>query len=115
MSADYSTAERKEKSGESCGLWVVYLLRCADSSLYAGVTTDITRRVRQHNGEIQGGARFTQARRPVQVVWQQSAPNRSVAQQWEARLKRLSRAAKEALIRSGVGFADELTDGGSDQ
>ena len=79
-------------------LWQVYLLRCADQSLYAGVTTDLARRLQQHNGQLAGGARYTQARRPVALVWSESCDSRSDAQQREHALRRLSRAQKLALI-----------------
>lgn len=81
--------------------WHVYLLVCADGSFYAGVTNQLARRLRQHNGELAGGARYTRVRRPVAVVWQQSAASRGQAQQLEFRLKKLSRADKRALIKSG--------------
>ncbi|MEG1610852.1 MAG: GIY-YIG nuclease family protein, partial [Bilophila sp.] len=48
--------------------WYVYLLRCADETLYCGVTTDMTRRLAEHNGLQAGGARYTRARRPVRVA-----------------------------------------------
>ena len=79
-------------------LWQVYLLQCADQSLYAGVTTDLARRLQQHNGLLAGGARYTQARRPVALVWSEACDSRSAAQQREHALRRLSRAQKLALI-----------------
>ena len=78
--------------------WQVYLLQCADQSLYAGVTTDLPRRLQQHNGQLAGGARYTQARRPVALVWSEACDSRSDAQQREHALRRLSRAQKLALI-----------------
>jgi putative endonuclease len=78
--------------------WQVYLLRCADGSLYAGVARDLERRVRQHNGELVGGARYTRGRRPVELVWSEASENRSAAQAREAELRQLSRARKLALI-----------------
>ena len=79
-------------------LWQVYLLQCADSSLYAGVTTDLARRLQQHNGQLAGGARYTQARRPVALVWSEACDSRSDAQQKEHALRRLSREQKLAII-----------------
>ena len=79
-------------------LWRVYLLQCADQSLYAGVTTDLARRIQQHNGQLAGGARFTRARRPVALVWSEACDSRSDAQQREQALRRLSREQKLALI-----------------
>ena len=79
-------------------LWQVYLLQCADQSLYAGVTTDLVRRLQQHNGQLAGGARYTKARRPVALVWSEVCDSRSDAQQREHALRRLSRQQKLALI-----------------
>lgn len=78
--------------------WYVYILRCSDNTLYAGVTTEPERRLREHNGEIKGGARYTRARQPVRMVWQEVHANRSEACKREAQIKRFSKAAKEKLI-----------------
>jgi putative endonuclease len=78
---------------ESAGWWV-YLLRCSDGSFYTGVATDPLRRLRQHNGELVGGARYTRGRRPSVLVWQQRCPDRSAAQRREAEIKQLSRQQK---------------------
>ena len=78
--------------------WFVYILRCGDGSLYTGVTTDPQRRLRQHRGEIKGGARYTRARSPVDMVYLESQSNRSSATKREAEIKRLKAKDKEALI-----------------
>lgn len=80
--------------------WYVYLLACADGTLYTGVTTDLDRRLRQHNGELYGGAKYTACRRPVTLRWSAPAATRSLAQQREAAIKSLSRRQKEALYAS---------------
>lgn len=77
--------------------WWVYMLRCADGSLYTGVTTDLQRRLAQHNGERAGGARYTRCRRPVTLVWQEPGHDRGSAHRREAALKRLPRQRKLAL------------------
>lgn len=79
--------------------WYVYMLRCADNSLYTGVTTDIERRLHEHNHDNKLGARYTRARRPVQLVYQQTADDRAGACQLESQLKKLSRKQKLELIR----------------
>jgi putative endonuclease len=76
----------------------VYMLECADGSLYTGVATDIERRLRQHNGELVGGARYTSGRRPVRLVWSESCENRGAAQAREAQIKKLHRTDKMALL-----------------
>lgn len=77
-------------------MWYVYLLRCADDTLYAGCTTDPQRRLEQHNAGR--GAKYTRARRPVTLVYVEQAENHSQALRREAALKRLSRKEKLALI-----------------
>jgi putative endonuclease len=77
--------------------WQVYLLRCADGSLYAGITTDLGRRLAEHN-DTRAGAKYTRARRPVSLVWNEPAADRAAASRREHALRRLSREQKEALI-----------------
>lgn len=83
--------------------WVVYLLQCADGSLYTGVTLDLQRRLAQHNGARAGGPRYTRGRRPVQLLWWEPAADRSTAQQREAAIKRLPRSAKLQLRGAAAG------------
>lgn len=77
--------------------WSVYILRCADGTLYTGVAVDLDKRLLQHNGQLAGGPRYTSGRRPVQLLWSAGAPDRSAAQQREAAIKKLDRAAKLRL------------------
>lgn len=87
--------------------WMVYILRCADGSLYTGITTNLPRRVQEHNGGL-AGARYTRARRPVAVVYQEPAACRASAARREYAIKQLSRAAKEALIvAKGLSLEDQ--------
>jgi len=78
----------------------VYLLRCSDQSLYCGITTNLKKRLRQHNGELTGGAKYTQARQPCLLVYSEQARNRSEASKREAGIKKLAKADKEALVLS---------------
>lgn len=78
--------------------WSVYMLQCADGSLYTGVARDLEKRLRQHNGELAGGPRYTSGRRPVQLLWSAPAADRSTAQQREAAIKKLSRENKWRLV-----------------
>ena len=78
------------------------MLRCADGSLYTGITTDLDRRLAEHNGDGPAGARYTRSRRPVQLVYSEAASNRSNASQREAAIKQLDRARKLALCAANV-------------
>lgn len=77
----------------------VYLLRCADGTLYTGCTTDLRRRERTHNAGR--GAKYTRSRRPVTLVWWEEQPDKSAALRREAAVKKLSRQEKLALASEG--------------
>ena len=77
--------------------WHVYMLRCADRSLYTGVATDITARVAAHNAGK--GAKYTRGRLPAKLVYQEAVADRGTALKREYAIKRMSVAAKRQLIR----------------
>ncbi len=77
--------------------WFVYILRCADNSLYTGITTDVKRRVEEHN-ELNLGARYTRMRRPVTLVYQEEVESRSAASKREYLIKKMKKQQKEALL-----------------
>ena len=76
--------------------WWVYILRCADGTLYTGATNDLDRRLAAHNAGR--GAKYTRARRPVALVYREAAADQRAALQRAAALKKLARAAKLRLI-----------------
>ena len=84
----------------SAPVWYVYMLRCADGTLYTGITIDLARRIAEHNGNGGLGARYTRSRRPVALVYVESADTRAEASRREAAIKRLDRARKLALCAS---------------
>jgi putative endonuclease len=77
----------------------VYIVRCADGTLYSGYAKDVDRRVAQHNAGR--GAKYTAGRRPVVLVYQESFRSRGKALSREYQLKRCPRAKKQALIAGG--------------
>jgi len=81
----------------AAGSWHLYILRCRDGSLYTGITTDIERRVREH--QEGKAARYTRAHRPVELVYSEECGGRSTALSRECVVKSLGRPAKEALIQ----------------
>lgn len=78
------------------GDWTVYILRCADGSLYTGVAIDVRARVATHNAGK--GAKYTRGRRPVKLVYREPAGSRGAALKREAAIKRLPTAVKRALV-----------------
>ena len=88
---------RKPRPGQPGDHWFVYLLRCADGSLYTGIAKDVSRRCQQHNAGT--ASRYTRSRLPVVVVYQEGHASRSLALRREAAIKALSRRQKMALVR----------------
>jgi putative endonuclease len=80
--------------------WMVYMVRCADGSLYTGISVEVSRRVEEHNLSDQLGARYTRSRRPVELVYREAVVSRSAAVRREREIKRLTRPKKEALVAS---------------
>ena len=74
-------------------MWYVYLAECNDGTFYCGVTTDVERRISEHNGSKKG-ARYTRSRRPVKLVGFKEAANRSEALIVESKVKKMSRSRK---------------------
>jgi len=77
-------------------MWHIYVLRCADSSFYTGITNNLTRRIRQHNA-WQSGSKYVRTRRPATLMYQETVSTRSDALKREAKIKKLSHAEKERL------------------
>ena len=88
--------KRARRRARRTTMWYVYILRCADGLIYTGSTTDIDRRVKEHNAKKGGGC--TRGRLPVKLVHKEPFPNRSEAQKREAQIKKWSRQKKLALI-----------------
>ena len=85
----------------SAGDWHVYILLCADGSLYTGVARDLDKRLAAHNAG--NGAKYTRGRLPVQLAYAETSADRSSAQQREAAIKKLPRSDKLLLIQNGSG------------
>lgn len=79
-------------------MYTVYILECSDATLYTGITTDIEKRLRQHNGEIVWWAKYTLARKPVKLLYSEVSENRSTASKREYEIKKMTRKEKKILI-----------------
>ena len=77
--------------------WSVYIVQCADGSYYTGISTDVERRINEHN-QGKAAAAYTRARRPVTLVYQECAGSRSMAGKREYEIRQLSRGEKRELI-----------------
>ncbi len=80
--------------------WHLYLIRCHDGSLYTGITTDVARRFAEHQGNGDAGAKYLRGRGPLVLVFQKKLGSRSLALGVESKVKKLSKARKEDLIRA---------------
>ena len=79
--------------------YFLYVLECSDSSLYTGITTDIQRRLREHNEDNKRGSKYTRSRRPVKILAAMIYNDRSEASKAESRFKKLSRQQKLEEIK----------------
>ena len=78
--------------------WNVYVLRCADNTLYTGIAIDLEKRIDEHNNDNRKASKYTRVRRPVNLVYSEFCKDRSAASIREAEIKRLSRLEKEQMI-----------------
>jgi len=76
--------------------WQVYILRCADNTLYTGITNRLSARMKTHNGAR--GAKYTRTRRPVVLAWSTPCKSRDAALSLEHAIKQLTRCQKQTLI-----------------
>ncbi len=81
-------------------IWSLYILRCADDSLYTGIATDVARRFSEHQAEGPKAAKYTRGKGPLKLVYQKVVGTRSQASKEELRIKGLSRKEKLALVGS---------------
>ncbi|MDP2586757.1 MAG: GIY-YIG nuclease family protein [Candidatus Komeilibacteria bacterium] len=79
-------------------MWQTYIVKCSDNTLYSGITTDLKRRIGEHNNSPLG-AKYTRGRRPVKLVFSKRFKNKSLAAKEEARIKKLSRQEKLKLVK----------------
>ena len=82
--------------------WYLYLVRCRDGSLYTGITTDVARRFAEHQENNSAGAKYLRGRGPLMLVFQKKLGSRSSALGVERKVKKLSKARKEKLIRANT-------------
>ncbi len=79
--------------------YFVYILKCSDDTLYTGITTDVKRRVDEHNNSDKG-AKYTKNRRPVELIYSEKSEDRSSASKREYAIKKLTRNEKKALVNA---------------
>ena len=80
--------------------WIIYILECCDESLYCGITNNIKRRLKQHSGELKGGAKYTLSRRPCHLVYLEKSSSRKEALIRELGIKKMSKYQKRELIKT---------------
>src|SRR3954447_1601811 len=87
----------KPKDRPSGDEWLVYMVRCADGSLYTGIAKDVARRCQQHNDGT--ASRYTRSRLPVELVYQEAHPSQSAALKREAAIKAMDRREKLTMAQ----------------
>lgn len=79
-------------------MWHIYMLKCSDETIYTGITTDLIRRVDEHNSSPKG-AKYTRIRRPVELIYSEPHEDKSSASKREYEIKQLSKIQKLSLIK----------------
>ena len=95
------SADNSADNSATPSAWLVYLLECADGSLYCGITTNMNRRLHQHNGQLPGGARYTRGRRPVRLLACRACACQGEALRLEKAVKSRTRNHKLQFLLSG--------------
>ena len=80
--------------------WLIYILECRDGSLYCGITNNLEKRLKQHKGEIIGGAKYTRSHWPCKLVYKEKSASRSQALKREVIIKKMSKVEKQTLVNS---------------
>ena len=91
----------------------LYLMRCADGSLYTGIAVDVKKRIAEHE-EGSRGAKYLRGKGPLRLVFEQHIGNRSIASRVEYRVKQLDRSQKEALVDGQATLREVLSNSGCD-
>ncbi len=97
----------------STAVFSLYILRCADDTLYTGIATDVRKRISEHESGVRG-AKYLRGRLPLKLEFTERVGDRAIASRLEYRVKRLDRAGKERLIRGRMTLEEVLDDQGAD-
>lgn len=84
-------------------IWSVYMIRCADGSLYTGISTDVARRFEEHSSGSPKSAKYVRGRVPLELIYQREVGTQSEATIEERRIKQLTKAQKLRLVKAGAG------------
>ena len=88
--------------------WFLYIVECADGSYYTGITTNLQRRLLEHNYSDSSGSKYTRSRRPVRLVYSEACDNRSDASKKEYAMKKKSRQQKRLIVEKYKGGSNDL-------
>ncbi|MCB1662842.1 MAG: GIY-YIG nuclease family protein [Pseudomonadales bacterium] len=86
--------------------WFIYLIKCGNGSLYTGITTDVARRLLEHQSDSSKSAKYLRGKGPLELVWQQEVDDKSTALRAELKIKKLSKADKVRLIKNQLSVQD---------
>ena len=89
-------------------MYYFYILRCADNSLYCGMTSNLDKRIKEHNSDGPRGAKYLRAKKPVKVVYSETFPDIKSAMNREFQVKKWTKAKKEALIKGDLELLKKL-------
>ena len=99
-----------EKTADDSAIWSLYIIQCADDSLYIGITTEVERRFEEHQNGGPKSAKYVRGRGPLKLVFHTEIGDRSLASKYEYACKRLSKSQKTQLISGSLSITTVLGD-----
>lgn len=87
-------------------IWFIYLIRCNDGSLYTGITTDVNRRLREHQGDEGKGSKYLRGKAPLNLVFKKKVGSKDLALKIEHRVKKLTKSNKERLVDGKIAIRE---------
>ncbi len=87
-------------------IWFIYLIRCNDGSLYTGITTDVSRRFEEHQGDNGKGSKYLRGKAPLQLVFKKKIGSKNLALKIEHKIKKLTKIKKELLVEGTIKFQE---------
>lgn len=99
---EHATQSGLQQKAHNMETWFLYLIRCKDNSLYTGITTDVKRRFKEHQGNDRKGSKYLRGKAPLKLVLKKKIGNKSLSSKVEAKVKKLPKVKKEFLVKKKI-------------
>jgi len=103
---EHATQSGLQQKAHNMETWYLYLIRCKDNSLYTGITTDVRRRVKEHQGNDRKGSKYLRGKGPLKLVLKKKIGNKSLTSKVEAKVKNLPKDKKEMFVKGKINIKE---------